>query len=70
MDNPFYLGDGLYAAFDGYQIELYAHNGLRKTSAVYLDPPVLEAFMRFVAALQTQTAPPTNRRRKAPDEHL
>jgi len=53
---PVYLGDGLYASFDGYQIELYAHNGIRKTSSVYLDGQVLVAFLRFVEAVKANAA--------------
>ena len=47
-----YLGDGLYAAFDGYQIELYASNGRDKTNQVYLDSHVLAAFLKYVEALK------------------
>ena len=49
-----YLGDGLYASFDGYQIELYASNGIQKTNQVYLDPHVLAAFLRYVESLKEQ----------------
>jgi len=45
---PAYLGDGLYADFDGYQIELYASNGVRKTNQVYLDSSTLQAFLNYV----------------------
>lgn len=45
---PVYLGDGLYADFDGYQIELYASNGVRKTNQVYLDSSTLHAFLNYV----------------------
>jgi hypothetical protein len=37
---PTYLGDGLYASFDGWQVELYASNGLEKTNSVFLEPEV------------------------------
>lgn len=47
-----YLGDGLYADYDGYQIEVYASNGLRKTNVVYFDPDVLRAFIRYAARLK------------------
>jgi hypothetical protein len=39
-----YLGDGLYADFDGTQIVLSAENGVRAHDTVYLDGQVLEAF--------------------------
>ena len=47
-----YLGDGLYAEFDGYQICLYASNGVYATNTVYLDPKVLESFLRYVEDLK------------------
>ncbi len=43
-----YLGDGLYAQFDGYQIALTAENGVEVLESVYLDPYVYKAFTRFV----------------------
>lgn len=51
-DKDVYLGDGLYAAFDGYQIELYAYDGMYKTNQVYLDSGVLAAFLRYVESLK------------------
>jgi hypothetical protein len=47
-----YLGDGLYASFDGYQVELYAHNGIDKTNSVFLDSATLAAFVDYVARLK------------------
>jgi hypothetical protein len=47
-----YLGDGLYAEYDGYQIELYASNGVTKTNIVYLDSHVLHAFLNWIEALK------------------
>lgn len=43
-----YLGDGLYADFDGSQVELYASNGIAKTNQVFLDPYVLQRFLDYV----------------------
>ncbi len=39
-----YLGDGLYAAFDGYQVRLYTSTG----DAVYLEPEVLDNFLKYI----------------------
>lgn len=47
-----YLGDGLYGAFDGYQVELFAHNGISKTQRVFLDPAVLGNFEKWCATLK------------------
>jgi hypothetical protein len=54
-DDKTYLGDGLFASFDGYQIKLAASDGVTETNVVYarlllrrhLEPPVLDAFLRY-----------------------
>jgi hypothetical protein len=47
-----YLGDGLYAEFDGWQIRLFAHSGVNSTNVVFLEPDVLAAFLRYVERLK------------------
>jgi len=42
-----YIGDGLYAAFDGWGFTLRARRGGRE-HWVYLEPEVYVAFRRFV----------------------
>lgn len=49
---PEYLGDGLYAEYDGWQVRLYASNGVHATNQVFLEPGVLAAFQRYVAKLK------------------
>lgn len=46
QENEVYLGDGLYASFDGWQFRLRAprENG---DHVVYLDAMVLREFQRF-----------------------
>lgn len=53
MNPDTYLGDGLYASFDGYQIRLYTARaeGLHE---VFLDDTTLAEFERFVAKLREQ----------------
>jgi hypothetical protein len=46
-----YLGDGLYASFDGYQICLRASQ-MSGDHLVYLDAPTLAAFEHFVIKLR------------------
>lgn len=46
--NETYLGDGLYASCDGYRVEVFAHNGVGKTNAVYFEPEVITAFLGFL----------------------
>ena len=50
-----YLGDGLYADFDGYQILLSANdrvNGPHSTDKVALEPGVVDAFIRYIVLLR------------------
>jgi len=44
-----YLGDGVYAIFDGYGIWLHANDHECPTDKVYLEPSVLEVLNRFSA---------------------
>lgn len=50
-----YLGDGLYADYDGYHIVLTAENGISASDTVYLDPQVYTALMAYVERLQNVT---------------
>lgn len=49
-----YLGDGLYAVYDGYQIELRANDLNNPTDNVYLDPNTLSNFLNFVESLKVK----------------
>ena len=68
MNPDTYLGDGLYASYDGFQIRLYAERG-NGTHEVFLDPSTLAAFERFVSELRKEQTPngpanlPVTRRR-------
>jgi hypothetical protein len=52
-----YLGDGLYVAFDGWQIRLRAPRE-GGDHEVYLEPHVFEEFMVWVEALRAAKAEP------------
>lgn len=43
-----YLGDGLYASFDGWQFALRAPRGEEGDHIVYLEPAVFVEFERYV----------------------
>jgi hypothetical protein len=45
-----YLGDGLYASFDGWQIKLRAPRE-GGDHEIYLEPSVQQAFMQFLDTL-------------------
>ena len=53
MNPDTYLGDGLYASYDGFQIRLYTERG-NGTHEVFLDDRTLTAFERFVAELRKE----------------
>lgn len=42
-----YLGDGVYAIFDGRGIWLHANDHINPTDRIYLEPPVMEALVGF-----------------------
>lgn len=42
-----YLGDAVYADYDGYNIELTTQYGEGATNTIYLEPAVLEALDRY-----------------------
>lgn len=43
-----YLGDGVYAGFDGYHLWLYTDNGLEVTDKIALEPEVLSSFFSYL----------------------
>jgi hypothetical protein len=52
-----YLGDCLYASFDGCQVRLRApRDGV--DHVVFLEPEVLAEFLRYVERLKTAKSPP------------
>lgn len=48
--NDSYLGDGLYASYDGYHFVLYTPQG----NTVYLDPNVVARFIEYVASTMSK----------------
>ena len=57
MANHEYIGDAVYVFFDGFQIVLYTHDGMRETNRICLNPEVLQSLDRYVAALSVRPAP-------------
>lgn len=43
-----YLGDGVYADFDGLDVVLTTENGLEETNRIVLEDSVLEAFSNWI----------------------
>ena len=46
-----YLGDGLYALWDGQDIALFSYDGGDIIDVVYLDPQVQVSFTRFMEGI-------------------
>ncbi len=49
-----YLGDGAYAEFDGFGIQLTTENGISVTNRIYLEPEVYEALSLFVSRCRAE----------------
>jgi hypothetical protein len=47
-----YLGDGVYASFDGWHMWLRTSDGLRVTNEIALEPAVYSALVRYATRLQ------------------
>jgi len=53
-----YLGDSVYAWFDGYGIILTTENGPEPSNVIAMEPEVVEAFERFVGDLRRNSENP------------
>ncbi len=57
MQTEMYLGDAVYASFDGYQIKLRTSNGEHTTNEIVLEPGTLEIFDLFREQLKKPPHP-------------
>ncbi len=46
-----YLGDGVYAAWDGFAIVLTTEDGISAQNTIYLEPQVVEALQRYIKTI-------------------
>jgi hypothetical protein len=53
-----YLGDGVYADFDGDQIILTTEDGIRETNRIYLDGHVFNYLKKFVDQINDTSPEP------------
>lgn len=51
-----YLGDSVYAEFDGYGITLTTDNGLGPSNTIFLEPEVLAALNQFASRVTESKA--------------
>lgn len=49
-----YIGDAVYASFDGYHIVLTTEDGIRATNRICLEPTVYSELQRYVADLKEE----------------
>lgn len=54
MENPRYLGDGLYAGYQHGSFILSAGSHDKPTDRVFLEPSVLSAFEQFVEHMKKE----------------
>ena len=43
-----YLGDGVYAYFDGTHVVLTTEDGIRATNTIYLEREVIKSLLQFL----------------------
>lgn len=55
LRDPTYLGDGVYAGHDGYQVWVHTQQG----HCIALEPGVLAALLAYDKRIRTPPAPPT-----------
>ena len=45
--NKIYIGDGVYAEYDSYQIKLTSENGIEVLDTIYLEPRTFENLIEY-----------------------
>jgi len=62
IETKTYLGDGVYASCDGYQIRLTTENGIETTNEIFLEPAVMDKLLEYHDGL-IQSAKELNEKR-------
>jgi hypothetical protein len=57
-DHKMYLGDAVYAYFDGFSIVLTTEDGVRATNTIVMEPDVVSALVTFVERIQSRRHDP------------
>jgi hypothetical protein len=53
-ENKIYLGDGVYADYDGFGVVLTTENGIRVTNTIVLEPDALAALNQYYERMIAQ----------------
>ena len=53
LTEQMYIGDGVYAGFDGFHVWLYTDDGLQITNQIALEPEVLLQFLKWTERIPT-----------------
>lgn len=51
-----YIGDGLYASFDGFHLKVASSDGVNNLDTIYFDPDVLLSFENYIKSIREQVA--------------
>ena len=54
MTEKTYLGDAVYAAFDGYHVVLTTENGISISNTIFLEPAVMDALDTYNKRLRDE----------------
>jgi len=55
MNKKIYIGDSVYAAFDGSGITLTTENGMGATNSIYIEPNVFQNLVNFADDIKAGT---------------
>ena len=47
-----YLGDGVYAMWDGFMVRITTENGFTTTNTVYFEPEVVDALLEYISVVR------------------
>lgn len=67
-DTKKYLGDGVYADYDGNHITLTTRDGIKTTNTIVLEPEVQEELLSYIKWLDGDGSDPFNRDMTEPYE--
>lgn len=52
MNDPFYLGDGLYVSHDGFQYRLFTTREQGEVHEVFLEPMIMKSFFLYLEKVE------------------